>query len=72
MKNFSPTYGVVAMEKEDADEDEEIDMVWRIIVEKESMEARGLTPNDFVLEVEVFDSASLSDLMSQQQIIFSA
>jgi tRNA 2-thiouridine synthesizing protein C len=71
IKNFSPTYGVVEMEKEDADEDEDIDMVWRIVVEKESMEARGLTADDFIVDVEVLDSATLSDLMAEQQVVLS-
>ena len=71
IKNFSPTYKVITMEKEDADEDEDIDMVWRIVVEKESMEDRGLTPDDFVLPVEVLDSATLSKLMSQQEVILT-
>jgi len=71
MKNFSPTYGVVEMEKEDADEDEDIDMVWRIVVDKESMEARGLNADDFIVDVEVLDSAALSDLMAEQQVVLS-
>ena len=71
MKNFSPTYGVIAMEKEDADEDPEIDMIWRIVVERESLEARGLNKNDLVLNVEVLDSSSLSELMSEQEVILS-
>lgn len=71
MKNFSPTYGVVEMEKEDADEDEDIDMVWRIVVEKESMEARGLTEDDFVVEVEVLDSAALAELMAEQEVVLA-
>ncbi len=69
MKNFSPMYGVIEMEKEDADEDEDIDMVWRIVVEKESMEARGLSPEDFTVEVEVLSSAELSELMSEMDVI---
>jgi len=71
MKNFSPTYGIIEMEKEDADEDEDIDMVWRIVVEKESMEARGLTKDDFVVDVEVLDSAELAKLMAEQEMVIS-
>ena len=71
IKNFSPTYGVVAMEKEDADEDDDIDMLWRIVVERESMDARGLVPNDFVLDIEVLNSTELSDLMAKQQTILT-
>ena len=57
MKNFLPTYGVVEMEKDDADEDDDLDMKWRIIVEQESMEARGLTKDDFTIDVEIMGSA---------------
>jgi tRNA 2-thiouridine synthesizing protein C len=71
MKNFSKTYGIIAMEKEDADEDEDMDMVWRIIVEKESMEARGLTADDFVIDVEVIASAELAAIMAEQEIVIS-
>ena len=71
MKNFSKTYGIIAMEKEDADEDEDIDMVWRIIVEQESMELRGLCANDFVIDVEIIPSAELATIMSEQEIVIS-
>ena len=71
MKNFSKTYGIIAMEKEDADEDEDIDMVWRIIVEQESMEARGLSPDDFVIDVDVIPSVELAVIMSEQEIVIS-
>jgi tRNA 2-thiouridine synthesizing protein C len=69
MKNFSKTYGILAMEKGDADED--IDIEWRIIVEKESMEARGLTANDFVIDVEVIASMELAAIMAEQEIVIS-
>lgn len=72
MKNFSRTYGAVAEEKEDADEDEDIDMVWRIVVEKESMEQRGLSADDFVIDVEVLDAATLGELLNEQEVVFSA
>jgi len=71
MKNFSKTYGIIAMEKEDADEDEDLDMVWRIIVEKESMEARGLNADDFVIDVEVIPSTELATIMAEQEIVIS-
>ena len=71
MKNFSATYRVVEMEKEDADEDEDIDMVWRIIVEKESMEARGLEADDLLVGVEVMASEELSALMAAQDVVLS-
>lgn len=69
MKNFSPTFGIIEMEKEDADEDEDIDMVWRIIVEKESMEARGLTEDDFKVEVEVLSAAELADVLEAADFV---
>lgn len=69
MKNFSPTYGIIEMEKEDADEDEDIDMVWRIIVEKESMEARGLTADDFKVDVEVLSAAELADVLDASDFV---
>ncbi|MDP6343803.1 MAG: sulfurtransferase complex subunit TusC [Alphaproteobacteria bacterium] len=72
MKNFSPTFGVIEMEKEDADEDPDIDMVWRIVVERDSMEQRGLTAEDFSIAVEVLDSAELADLMNAQDVVLSA
>ncbi|HER26500.1 MAG TPA: sulfurtransferase TusC [Rhodospirillales bacterium] len=71
MKNFSKTYGIIAMEKEDADEDEDMDMVWRIIVEKESIEARGLSADDFIVEVEVIASADLAEIMAEQEVVIS-
>lgn len=71
MKNFSPTYGIFQMEKEDAEEDEDVDVVWHIVVEKESMEARGLTPEDFVIDVEVMDAAELQKLMAEQDVILT-
>lgn len=71
MKNFSPTYRIIEDEKVDADEDPDMDMVWRIIVEKESMDSRGLTPEDFVVEVEVLSSVELSELMDQQDVVIS-
>lgn len=72
MKNFSPTYGVVEMEKEDADEDPDIDMEWRIVVEEESMTKRGLSADDLVLDVEVLPAVELSDLMNEQDVVISA
>ncbi|MDP6705736.1 MAG: sulfurtransferase complex subunit TusC [Alphaproteobacteria bacterium] len=72
MKNFSPTYGVIEMEKEDAEEDDDIDMVWRIVVEQESIEARGLGPDDFVVDVEVLAADALAELMNQQEVVISA
>jgi len=69
MKNFSPTYGIIEMEKEDAEEDEDVDYVWRIIVEKESMETRGLTPDDFKIDVEVLSSEELAAVMEEHDVV---
>ncbi len=71
MKNFSPTYRVVEMEKQDAEEDHDMDMVWRIIVEKESMEARGLDADDLIVGVEVLGTDELSALMDRQDVVLS-
>ncbi len=71
MKNFSPTYRVVEMEKQDAEEDEDIDMVWRIIVERESLEARGLDADDLIVGVEVMAAGELSVLMAAQDVVLS-
>ena len=69
MKNFSPTYRILEAEKEDADEDEDAEMTWRLIVEKESMEARGLSPEDFIIEVDVVPGAELGKLMEEMDVI---
>ena len=71
MKNFSKTYGIIAMEKEDAEEDGELDMEWRILVEKESMESRGLKSEDLIIEVEVIPSSELAEIMAEQDVIIS-
>ncbi len=71
MKNFSPTYRVVEMEKRDAEEDDDIDMVWRIIVERESLEARGLDADDLIVGVEVMGADQLSALMDAQDVVLS-
>jgi tRNA 2-thiouridine synthesizing protein C len=71
MKNFSTTYRVVEMEKDDANEDDDIDMVWRIIVEKESLEARGLEADDLLVGVEVMAAEELSALMAAQDVVLS-
>ncbi len=69
MKNFLPTYGIIEMEKEDADEDDDIDMNWRIIVEKESIEARGLTKEDFKVDVEVLSSTELAEVLNASDAV---
>ncbi len=69
MKNFSPTYRIIEAEKEDAEEDEDIDVTWRIIVEKESIEARGLTADDFIIEVEVLSADELAQFIEEQDVV---
>lgn len=61
MKNFSKTYGAL----DDYD-------VEKIFVEKESLEARGLTADDLVIPVEVIEAAKLSEIMAQQDVVISS
>lgn len=61
MKNFSPTYR--ALEGYDID---------KLYVEKESIEARGLTSDDFVVPVKVIAADELAGLMAEQHVIISA
>lgn len=61
MKNFSPTFR--ALEGYDID---------KLYVEKESIEARGLTPEDFVVPVKVASAAELAGMMAEQHVIISS
>jgi len=58
MKNFSPTYRALEMYD-----------VEKLYVEKESMEARGLTEDDLLVPVEVKTSSQLRNLLDEQDII---
>lgn len=60
MKNFSPTYRAL-----------ETYEVEKLYVEKESMEARGLTEHDLVVRVQVIDKSELTELMEQQDVILN-
>jgi tRNA 2-thiouridine synthesizing protein C len=60
MKNFSPTYRALEMYD-----------VEKLYVERESMEARGLTEDDFIVPVQVLSSKELSDLTEEQDVILS-
>ena len=60
VKNFSPTFR--ALEGYDIE---------KLYVEKESMEARGLTEEDFIVDVQVLDSAALANVMQEQDVIMS-
>jgi tRNA 2-thiouridine synthesizing protein C len=59
-KNFSPTYR--ALEGYDIE---------KLYVEKESMEARGLTENDLLVDVIVLPSKELGELMETQDVVLS-
>lgn len=61
MKNFSKTYGAL----DDYD-------VEKIYVEKESLEARGLSADDLVIPVEVVAAAELRKIMSEQDVVISS
>ncbi|MDP2785548.1 MAG: sulfurtransferase complex subunit TusC [Sulfurimicrobium sp.] len=60
MKNFSPTYR--ALEGYDIE---------KLYVEKESMDARGLTTDDLIVDVEVMDAAELAALLEEQDVVIS-
>jgi tRNA 2-thiouridine synthesizing protein C len=60
VKNFSPTYR--ALEGYDIE---------KLYVEKESMEARGLTTADFLVEVKVLTAPEMASLMETQDVILS-
>lgn len=59
-KNFSPTYRAL----EDYD-------VEKLYVEKEALEARGLTADDLIVDVTVLDRAGMGALMNQQDVVLS-
>jgi tRNA 2-thiouridine synthesizing protein C len=61
MKNFSKTYGAL----DDYD-------VEKIYVEKESLDARGLTTDDLVIPVEVLAAEDLREIMNQQDVVISS
>jgi tRNA 2-thiouridine synthesizing protein C len=60
MKNFSPTYRALEMYD-----------VEKLYVEKESLEARGLSEDDLVVPVEVMSSEELRTLMEEQDVVLS-
>ncbi len=60
MKNFSPTYRALEMYD-----------VEKLYVEKDSLEARGLTEEDLVVPVEVMSSSEIGNLMEQQDVVLS-
>jgi tRNA 2-thiouridine synthesizing protein C len=60
MKNFSPTFR--ALEGYDVE---------KLYVEKESLEARGLSEDDLVVDVEVLSTEELSKIMAAQDVVIS-
>ena len=61
IKNFSRTYGAL----DDYN-------VQKIYVEKESLDARGLTAGDLVIPVEVMAASDLREIMAQQDVVISS
>ncbi len=57
-KNFSPTYRAL--------EDYDID---KLYVERESLESRGLTPEDLLVPVKVVSAAELAKLMDESDVV---
>lgn len=60
MKNFSPTYR--ALEGYDVE---------KLYVDKESLDERGLTEDDLLVDVEIVSRAQLADLMDEQDVVLS-
>ncbi|MFA7269646.1 MAG: sulfurtransferase complex subunit TusC [Sterolibacterium sp.] len=59
-KNFSPTYR--ALEGYDIE---------KLYVEKEALEARGLTEDDLLVDVTVLSRAEMGALMNEQDVVLS-
>ncbi len=60
MKNFSPTYR--ALEGYDVE---------KLYVDKESLDERGLTEDDLLVDVEIISRAQMADLMDEQDVVLS-
>jgi len=60
MKNFSPTYR--ALEGYDIE---------KLYVARESLEERGLSEDDLVVDVQVISRAEMADLMAEQDVVLS-
>jgi len=60
MKNFSPTYR--ALEGYDIE---------KLFVEKESLDARGLTEDDLIVPVKVVSAREMADLMAESEVVLS-
>ena len=59
-KNFSPTYRAL--------EDYDVD---KLFVERESLEVRGLTPADLLVDAKVVPAAELAALMDSTDVLIS-
>ncbi len=60
MKDFSKTYR--ALEGYDVE---------KLYVDKKSMEERGLSEDDLLVDVEILDVAQMAELMEQQDVVLS-
>lgn len=60
MKNFSPTYRALEMYD-----------VEKLYVEKEALEARGLSEEDLLVDVQVKTRAEIIDLMEEQDVVLT-
>ncbi len=60
MRNFSPAYRALEMYD-----------VEKLYVEKESLEARGLTEDQLIVPVKVLSRDEIGELIEQQDVIFS-
>jgi tRNA 2-thiouridine synthesizing protein C len=60
MKDFSKTYR--ALEGYDVE---------KLYVDKKSMEERGLSVDDLLVDVEVLEDAQMAEMMEQQDVVFS-
>ena len=60
VKNFSPTFRAL----EDYD-------VTKVYVEREALEARGLTEEDLVVPVQVMDAARIAEIMESQDVVLT-
>jgi tRNA 2-thiouridine synthesizing protein C len=60
MKNFSPTYR--ALEGYDIE---------KLYVERESLEARGLTEDKLLVDVQVLSRADMAKLMGEQDVVLT-
>lgn len=61
MKSFSKTYR--ALEGYDIE---------KLYVDRESMEMRGLTEDDLVVDVQVVSASEMADLMNEQDVVISS